>query len=258
MKLMLRSLTIMLMLLTRTPALAAQYIQSNTQNRPQIDEECPQSFRYNLSGLYNIPDHNLENIKQPISEFSQLYQQAHVAQHELEVLCKSIALNTNTTPLFSGVKSQQRALAKIQTELSGQTDRITDLARATLTSQDIPSLMKAYQQLNNQAELLQVKNRFKTPAQSGYRDLKVLIRLPQSGIIAEVQFHLEEIAKIKNGAEHDLYAQIQATERQAVRESRPLTDLEKNKIKKHRHLSQSLYNDAWQYYLTPNNQSTAA
>jgi len=94
------------------------------------------------------------------------------------------------------------------TELDGNAARITDLARATIVANDVSSLM--------------------------------VIELPKTGIIAEVQFHLKAIADVKNGAEHKLYEQIQHIERVAKREQRPLTSLETAKIKRMRSESKNL------------------
>ncbi|GLT14858.1 phosphoribosylglycinamide formyltransferase [Vibrio algivorus] len=253
MKFLLRTSTLMLLLLTRTPAvaLAAQLTQSSSQTRPQINEACPQAFKHSLSGLYSIPDIAPQHFQQFSNDFEVLYQRAPIAQNELEVLCKSIALNTQTTPLFSGVKSKERASIKIDKELNGEANKITDLARATIVSQNIPSLVTAFEQLQQQATIIEVKNRFKNPNPSGYRDLKVLVQLPKSQLITEVQFHLEEIAKIKNGEEHILYEQIQHIERTAMLENRNLNEIEKGKVDQLRNQSLSLYHDVWQYYLTP-------
>lgn len=253
MKFFFRATTIMLLLLTRTPAsaLAAQITQTDPDRRTQIDETCPQSFKHSLSGLYSISDLNSVDISQPTAHFDALYQQANLAQNELTVLCKSIALNTQTTPLFSGVKSKERAQEKIQKELNGHADQITDLARATIVAKDIPSLVYAFEQLQQQATVVQIKNRFKTPTPSGYRDLKILVKLPKTGIVSEVQFHLAEIADIKNGQEHKIYEQVQLIERTAALENRELNDIETAQMRNLRAQSQDLYHDAWQYYLTP-------
>lgn len=162
MKFFLRTTTLMLLLLSRTPALAVPLNQAqSSQSRPQINQACPQAFKLSLSGLYSIPDINSATIRQPIADFENLYSQVPQAQHELEVLCKSIALNTQTQPIFAGIKSQQRAKEKVEKELNGQADRITDLARATIVSQDLPSLVRAYQQLHQQTNVLQVKTALK-------------------------------------------------------------------------------------------------
>ncbi|MCV5804366.1 hypothetical protein OFN34_36775, partial [Escherichia coli] len=75
------------------------------------------------------------------------------------------------------------------------------------------------------------KNRFKKPGPSGYRDLNLLVRLPKTNLIAEVQLHLKAIADVKNGPEHDLYEQIQKLERQASMEKRNLSEIEMASIK---------------------------
>lgn len=253
MSLFLRTTALMLLMLSRAPAFAAiPTAPAGEQNRSgNQNEMCSKAFRHNLSGLYGIASTN-NTPRQPYSDFDILYSKAHQAQAELETLCKSAALLTSTEAYFAGVKSSDRAKAKIEHELDGQVERITDLARATIVADDIESLTTVYEILNRETTIVKVKNRFKNPAASGYRDLNLLVQLPKTQLVAEVQIHLKAIADVKSGPEHDLYEKIQKIERQAAAESRDLSEFEIAQIRTMRSQSKELYQHAWQPYLTTN------
>ncbi|HGS5368739.1 TPA: (p)ppGpp synthetase RelV [Vibrio cholerae] len=258
MSLLLRTTALMLLLLSRAPAMAAVPLTTNStednREESQQNEVSSKLFRHSLSGLYGIANQN-HLIAQPYQDFDVLYSKAHQAQIELETLCKSTALLTHTQAYFAGTKSRQRALEKVELELDGQAERITDLARATIVANDVASLVTAYETLSREATVVKVKNRFKNPAESGYRDLNVLVQLPKTGIIAEVQLHLAAIAQVKSGAEHQLYEQIQTIERTARQEQRELTEWENAQIAKMRSASRDLYQQAWQPYITTHIQA---
>jgi ppGpp synthetase/RelA/SpoT-type nucleotidyltranferase len=252
MSLFMRTLTLMLLILSKAPAYAAipqEAGQEQEEFREAKGQTNPKRFKHSLSGLYSIEPVSYPVI-QPHDDFDALYARAVDAQSELEAICSNVALLTNTQPLFSGVKSKQRALEKVNGELNGQAGQITDLARASIIADDIESLVGAYESLEREAQVIQVKNRFKTPKASGYRDLNLLVRLPHSGLIAEVQLHLRAIAEVKSGPEHDLYEIIQSVERKAIKEQRKLTDFETAQITSLQRQSTQLYQQAWQPYLT--------
>ncbi len=125
------------------------------------------------------------------------------------------------------------------------------MARGSLVAEDIPSLVQAFELLNKEVTTVAVKNRFKSPTDSGYRDLKVLVRLPESQLIAEVQLHLNAISTVKNGAEHEIYEQIQKIERVGLKQNRSLSEFELAQITQLRTVSNNLYQEAWQQYLQP-------
>ncbi|SDG96374.1 ppGpp synthetase catalytic domain-containing protein (RelA/SpoT-type nucleotidyltranferase) [Vibrio xiamenensis] len=252
MSLLLRTTALMLLVLSRAPAFAAvpTTITNGQDGRDtKQNQVSSKAFKHNLSGLYAIPSNEVSPL-QPYADFDVLYSKAHQAQAELETLCKGAALLTNTTPHFAGVKSYDRSVEKVQHELDGRAERITDLARATLVADDVASLMEAYEVLNRETTIVKVKNRFKKPAASGYRDLNVLVQLPKTQLIAEVQLHLKAIADVKSGPEHDIYERIQNIERQAAKERRGFNGFENAQIAKMRNLSKQLYQDAWQPYIT--------
>ncbi|MEF1310502.1 phosphoribosylglycinamide formyltransferase [Vibrio mytili] len=253
MSLFLRTTALMLLVLSRAPAFAAipnTSTTSNIQNRSASQNEvCPKRFKHSLSGLYGIQSFDTQ-ATQPYSDFDILYSKAHQAQFELETICKSSALLNSALPLFAGVKSQHRAEEKVRIELNNQVERITDLARGTIVADDVPSLISIYETLERETTIVKVKNRFKKPGPSGYRDLNLLVRLPKTNLIAEVQLHLKAIADVKSGPEHDLYEKIQKLERLAMQEKRDLNEIEMASIQRMRTQSKNLYQQAWQPYLT--------
>ncbi len=208
------------------------------------------TYPKSLAGLYSINDYRANPIKQPYSEFNQLYQNALTGQSELESLTERIALQSQTTSFSSGIKSKPRALNKINTKLAGSSELITDLARSSIVAQDIPSLMSAFELIGQEMDIVRIKNRFKSPGASGYRDLSLLVRLPESQIVAEVQLHLEAFSVIKNGKEHHNYEQIQQIERLQLSENRQLSELELAAVNKLRKESKQMYHYAWNQYLS--------
>ncbi|WP_298441800.1 GTP pyrophosphokinase [uncultured Ferrimonas sp.] len=189
------------------------------------------------------------NLFQPDLPLQQLHELATDAQHELGLLLTQVAAESGASLTLPQVKSFARAEAKVATELQGEHRRLTDLARATLVGSDISGVVNAFLSLCEQADIIYLLNRFAEPKANGYRDLKVLVRLPNSGMVAEVQIHLEAIEKVKSGEEHRAYQQQQSIERQAEQEQRPLSVWEQAKISRLRRYSRALYEEAWQRYL---------
>ncbi len=234
-----------------SPARLSEVSEADTELRPISQFSQRGFFPKTLSGLYGIQSFQAQNLKQPIADFDLLYQRAQNGQQELEILTAQIALLTNTKTHSSGIKSKQRAQYKVDAKLSGEADQITDLVRSSIVANDIQSLMKVYELVSRESDVVRVKNRFKKPTPSGYRDLSLLVRLPKSQMIAEVQLHLADFSTIKNGAEHDNYEQIQQIERLKTIEDRSLTEFELARIKKLRSNSHLLYQSVWDNYLTP-------
>ncbi|SBT14292.1 RelA/SpoT domain-containing protein [Vibrio celticus] len=252
MSVFLRTTALMLLVLSRAPAFAAAPVSASSTDQtrtPAQNQVSSNVFRHSLSGLYGIKAFD-SRPTQPYTDFDILYSKAHQGQAELETICKSTALLTNSEALFAGVKSQARAEEKIALELDGDVTKITDLARATIIANDVESLVEVYEALSREADVVKLKNKFKSPADSGYRDLNLLVRLPKTNIIAEVQLHLKAIADVKSGPEHELYEIIQGIERHAIAEHRPINDIEAAQINSLRRQSLELYQQAWQPYIT--------
>ncbi|MCL1066726.1 RelA/SpoT domain-containing protein [Shewanella olleyana] len=186
--------------------------------------------------------------QQDTNDLNQLFDRAPLAQTELTQLLEIISQDSHTDLLIPDIKSYQRAQQKIDRKFDGDASYITDIARATLVANDVETLMHSYRTLAETTEVVQVKNRFAEPKASGYRDLNLLVKLPKTQMIVEVQLHLSEIADIKSGPEHQVYEQIQHIEAVAQTQHRALTDLEMMQIVKLRQSSHKLYHKAWLSY----------
>ncbi|ELR66980.1 hypothetical protein C942_04684 [Photobacterium marinum] len=248
-----RTCFVLMCVLGRSPIASAMTHEFNNQEikHPSPTQGCKETFQRSLSGLFAIPSYNATTLYQNHTDFDSLYSEAVQAQDELEKIIRQVGLLTGNQPKLPGVKSKARAQHKIDTELNGNTHKLTDLARGSLVANDIGSLVQSFEQLSHEVTVLEVKNRFKQPGPSGYRDLKMLVRLPKSQHIAEIQLHLAAISDIKNGEEHKIYEQIQNIERRAKAEQRSLTELESAKLTALRSQSQALYQSAWHQYLQP-------
>ena len=253
MKKLFQTLCVLLAISSQADANSIKNLDRNLDTNPLLSFTQPaqeESSAKHWAKLSNVQAFQSAPRKQPYTEFEQLYQQAIAGQSELEVITERIAAHSHSDVLSSGIKSKLRAIDKINTDLSGNSEKITDLARTSIVAKDVATLMDAFTLFDQQTEIVRIKNRFAMPRASGYRDLNLLVRLPKTQIIAEVQLHLEAFSKIKNGREHQNYEQIQKIERLQLTDKRPLSEFELAIISKLRKESQQLYQQAWNQYLT--------
>lgn len=241
-----------LVLSTAVFLVPSQASQSATPSRSLCN---PSAFQHSGNHRSNLHLNDIRNRRrdsqQPYDSLDKLYQLAPQAQQELALILERSTGHSHCESVIADVKSPARAETKIATELNHQATELTDLVRASIIADSPEQLVQAYEQLEQQAELVAVKNRFAEPGPSGYRDLKVLVTLPQSGLIAEVQLHLRSIYELKNGPDHQRYQQIQKIERMAQGEGRPLNQHESATIAQLREQSQQDYHFAWLPYHDP-------
>ncbi len=238
----------MFMVLLSSHSAAAAHEHNLKNNDSRQNFVFKQTFSKDLYGLNAIPSSVLGTIQQNNDDFDLLYAQADAAQTELAQLLIGFDDSENYQVLIPEVKGRQRAEWKVQNKLDGDVSLLTDLARASIVADNIHNLMVAFEMLNERGIILQVKNRFAIPKASGYRDLNLLVKLPQTQMIAEVQLHLQKIAEIKSGDEHQVYEMVQQIEAQAKQQDRELTDFEVAKITQLRQQSHKLYHKAWLNY----------
>ncbi|WP_417347380.1 hypothetical protein [Ferrimonas sp.] len=242
---------LMLFMVGQAPVQAATQLSLDTSLDKLPGLERSNKAEKGLPGLMAIESQDSASVVQPTSDFENLYLRAQHAQNELAMLTHRVAYLSSTQADVPAVKGRERALAKLEGKLDGDVTLLTDLARTTLVADDVEGLLRAYHELDRQGEVVRVKNRFLTPKANGYRDLNLLVRLPESLMVAEVQIHLRPFAEIKNGPEHDLYQQIQELERQALVQQRPLSEFEQARVERLRHQSTLLYQQAWEAISTP-------
>lgn len=241
-----RTFFIFLILLSTRGAIA-QPNEVKYTKLAQASDFSQQSIN-DIEQLMALSEDTTAQVMQDTDDLHALMTRAPIAQQELTNLLHSISQLSNTDTIIPATKSYQRAAQKVQTKFDGDASQITDIARASLVANDVKSLLSSYQQLRQHTEIVQLKNRFAQPKMSGYRDLNVLVKLPTSQMVVEVQFHLNDIAEIKSGPEHYIYEQIQQIETQAKATSRQLDDWEQAKIVKLRQDSHKQYHKAWLSY----------
>ena len=116
-----------------------------------------------------------------------------------------------------GVKSRERASAKVETDYLGDHNMIKDIVRAafmTKADSDFKSILRIFKRCKqNGYSTYQTKNLFKyIPDGPNYADLKVVKVV--GGVFAEIQFLMKEIYTVKEDQSHEVYEKIQAIERQ--------------------------------------------
>ncbi|SQH78035.1 conserved exported protein of unknown function [Shewanella benthica] len=237
----------LLLLSTRTGFAATNEFQSNIKEKSD-SYAVRQAISKDLSGLTSISSLEYHPPRQTSTDLDALYSQAQTAQDELAQILMQISTGTQIETQVPAIKSYSRASNKVSSKLNGDASLLTDLARASIVTNNIHDLVTAYEALTGQSQVIKVKNRFASPKDSGYRDLNVLIRLPKSQMIAEVQLHLSEIANIKNGAEHQVYERVQTIETTAMSEGRGLNDIEQAQITRLRQVSHKQYHQVWLQY----------
>ena len=238
------------MLAGKAPLEAATMLSlSQASNNGSATNRVRTQISKDLAGLYQLADINSSNIMQPYSDFDSLYSLAESAQNELATLTQQIALMSQTSAVIPAIKSVERAQAKIANKHNGAVDKITDLARSSLVAKNSHELLSAYELLEQETDIIQIKNRFSSPKQNGYRDINLLVRLPKTQMIVEVQLHLDRIEAIKNGPEHDSYAKIQQINHNAKQQQRDVSEIESFKIAQLKAESTNLYQVAWQQQL---------
>ena len=244
------SLILVLMLAGKAPLEAATMLSfSQASNNGSATNRVRTKISKDLAGLYQLSDINNSNIMQPYSDFDSLYSLAELAQVELATLTQQIALMSQTSAVIPAIKSIERAQAKIANKHDGAVEKITDLARSSLVAKNSHELLSAYELLEQETDIIQVKNRFNSPKQNGYRDINLLVRLPKTQMIVEVQLHVDRIEAIKNGPEHDNYAEIQQINHNAKQQQREISEIELFKVAQLKEESTNLYQVAWQQQL---------
>lgn len=182
--------------------------------------------------------------RQPTNNLDELYQAAAAARPGFFRLLQRIAEASGGQVVTTPLKSRERAEAKIAAEYEGRAAEIKDLLRGSIHYNSLKQLYQGLEQLKEEAvEVLLIKDRFKNPTRSGYRDALVNIRTP-NGVIAELQLHLEQILVAKFEG-HKYYEQEQELNRRAKLENRKLTLEESYQIEAIRSKQKELYEVAF-------------
>jgi hypothetical protein len=182
---------------------------------------------------------SVDSMRQKGKDFEEVYKAGVKAQKELAILIRKIARISGAKPIIPKEKAKKDALEKVNDKFKGDHTQITDIARATLECNSYTELEMAYAQLKENTTIMKSKNQFKDPKKNKYRDMNILVKLPQADHIGEIQLQLPEIQTIKSGAEHKLYEEYRKLERK----DNP-TEADKKRMAEITKISKGLYTDA--------------
>ena len=124
-------------------------------------------------------------------------------------------------PRRAAVKSEERSLQKVTRDYAGDSSRLTDLVRATLVFENLPSLSRCVHHIATfpGVRIHRLKNRFSTSydasTSAGYRDLCLVISLETDATcslgvqnhLCEIQLALKSIFAVKSTDGHQRYIQ---------------------------------------------------
>lgn len=132
-----------------------------------------------------------------------LVERANAAKPVFDALVTQINGLFGQTPMLAPVKGLKRAAEKLVLEAGGDVNLIRDMLRATIVVQKLSDVQGAIEQVQQNFEIVRVKNRFETPTESGYRDVLINVRMPD-GTVGEIQINLPQMLAAKSEG-HKLY-----------------------------------------------------
>lgn len=152
--------------------------------------------------------------------------------------------------LFMGsLKGRERAEEKVRTDYDGDWSQVRDMVRATIAVPgltQVPGVLKAIREAG--LELAQKpKNNLVKPLPGGYRDLNLIVKLP-NGLLAELQVHVKPmtLAKEKGHKPYEVTRSIEGKYREKGITDREQWDPKDREAHQSAMAEQErLYGDAW-------------
>lgn len=180
-----------------------------------------------------------------------LYAEAPVANAELRLLVENATAKNGGRPMFPpgttenpmGLKERGRATTRVK-DFLGDASQLTDIARASIAFNDLPSLYQTLDYLADHSDIVCIKDRFLNPYASGYRDILLKVRA-KNGHVVELQLHLEGIIDVKNGPGHKLYEAQRDYWKRAEEQNRSLTPEETIEVNRLNREMRALYDEAY-------------
>jgi hypothetical protein len=174
-------------------------------------------------------------------------EKATQTQEKLRKVLESIAKevgNGTSADVPQQIKTEESTFRKLTQNLKYDARSLTDLARATLVFQSMKDLKNGLEMVKKHFDIEREVNRFDNPWEDGYRDLQLIVKDKDNGILAEVQLHLCHLKNYTEGESHKIYEQVRAVKGQALQVGRPLTPAEQNQITTLNNKSKDGYNKA--------------
>lgn len=131
-------------------------------------------------------------------------------------------LDSDQAFIFMGpIKREDKSTAKVTNDYEGDWTKLKDLVRATISVKSIGDVHNTLDGLKKVGLQFaqKPKDNMTHGMVEGYRDLNLILKLPETGMLVELQIAVKQISKVK-GEAHEFYnANIQINERrkQAIR-----------------------------------------
>ena len=145
-------------------------------------------------------------------------------------------------PPTKGIKTIETLL---KTRWNGDTSRITDYARATISFDNIYEMYNGLLFIQNSGlTIVDIKDNFWHPLKEGYRDINITFKDSSNGHLAEIQLTTHFLLKYKNDTGHHLFDKLRTIKANVIIEKRDLSNKEKIEIDKIEKESQVGYKNA--------------
>lgn len=185
----------------------------------------------------------MSDIRQPTNNLNEIYQKSEEAKPDFQKLIEDVALKTGGETKIAPLKSRERAEQKIQADYEGDASKIKDILRASIIYKKFEQVESGLKQLQQETNVVGLKDRFAKPTPAGYRDALINIQT-QNGTIAEIQLHLEPILEAKKEG-HKYYEQQREIQAKLIVENRDPSLQEEAQLDNLEAKQRSLYNDAF-------------
>ncbi len=157
-------------------------------------------------GEVSVPVVIKKTLKQQnVKNLDDVYTQAKEAKPAVEKMTEDFATETGGTAHFRPNKElKSRARAEEKVGIYGTFARLKDIIASTISFKTEAEMRKALKTFEEKHAVMELKDRFKTPMPTGYKDISMTVRMP-NGHLTEVQFSTDAMVEAKNGAGHVIY-----------------------------------------------------
>ncbi|WP_207945281.1 hypothetical protein, partial [Actinomadura rubrisoli] len=177
---------------------------SKSPDQPGFDEKALEEQKRRLQeGEQLSRDNPLIN-----DYLDDLYNAADAHKDTLNNVLKDLANDPDDAKMRPGRKDRVRALDKIIIESGGNPSKLNDLLGGKVQFDSVADLYQALDRVQevvarHGVEIVSIKDRLQNPQPSGYRDIRMTVRMP-NGHIGELRLHLRSVDEVA-AYEHSLY-----------------------------------------------------
>ncbi|OLT29523.1 hypothetical protein BJF79_40765 [Actinomadura sp. CNU-125] len=137
-----------------------------------------------------------------------LYEAADSQKGTLQSILQELANHPDDAKMRPGRKDRVRALDKIIEDYNGDASALNDLLGGKVQFDNVADLYRALARVRevtgrHGVEVVSIKDRLRKPQLSGYRDIRMTVKMP-NGHIGELRLHLKSVDDVAS-YEHSLY-----------------------------------------------------